>query len=250
MHYFRSYGFMFKSPNWMINMLIIILSFIVPIVGPIVAIGYFFAIIEHMHRRGSDETYPDFDFNRLTSYLLPGLWPFLAEFLLSLPLLIYIFAAYIGVLFMALGVDKKQFDPELMVAISIGLAAVGLLLIVITALVRIPIYLKAGLQQEFAAAFSWAFYWDFMGRVGVQTVLLLLFEMFTAPFIAFAGMLLCFIGIYPANAMIIFGQHHLLYQLYQVYLREGGTPIPLKPEEQPERDYGEEIVEDERTYPE
>jgi hypothetical protein len=242
---------MFESPKWLINLLIVILGLIIPIVGVIVLIGYFFEMIEHMHRRGSDRSYPDFDFDRLTKYLVRGVWPFLAEFLMSLILLPVIAGGYLVMVFMWIFVAEKQFAPEIALGVTLAIVVVAVVLMVLVAIVRLPIYLKAGLQQEFGPAFSWGFFRDFYGRVGGTVILTLLFELVTAPILAFFGMLILCVGAYFAHALILYSQHHLLYQLYEEYLREGGTPIPLKPEDRSAKgDYGEEIVEDPGQYPE
>jgi hypothetical protein len=45
-----------------------------------------------------------------------------------------------------------------------------------------------------------------------------------------AGLMVCFIGVFAAAGLIAFAQYHLMYQLYELYLERGGTPIPLKSE--------------------
>jgi hypothetical protein len=250
MHYFRAYGFMFRSKNWLTNMLLVVVCLFIPVVGQLVLIGYMFDVIEYMHRRGRDDDYPDFDFNRLVSYLTRGIWPFLADFLLGMILVPPLAGGYLVVVFMWIGVEQKNLEQETALILTIVIAAVALATLVLVSIIRFPIYLKCGLQQEFGAGFSWSFFWDFFGRVGITALLVLLFEMITAPFVILAGALLCFVGIYPANVVVIYCQHHLLYQLYQEYLREGGTPIPLKAEERPAPHYGEEIVEDPGAFPE
>jgi hypothetical protein len=69
---------------------------------------------------------------------------------------------------------------------------------------------------------------DFLGRVGTELVLSFLFLLVTAPFVALAGILALCIGLYAAIVVISFAQYHLYYQLYELYLARGGTPIPLK----------------------
>ncbi len=67
-----------------------------------------------------------------------------------------------------------------------------------------------------------------------------LFLIFSSMVVTSVGMLFCFVGIYPATALVEFAQTHLLYQLYEEYLRRGGQEIPLPPAPVPTLDYPDE----------
>src|SRR5262245_15872278 len=83
MNYLRSYQFLFDSPKWLTNLLAGTVALLVPIVGPMVFLGYLFEIIEAMHLQG-EARYPDFNTNRLSKYLNRGAWPFLADMVVRL----------------------------------------------------------------------------------------------------------------------------------------------------------------------
>src|SRR5436190_1107158 len=83
MHYWRSYQYIFDSPNWLMNVLLGSVCILIPGIGPILLLGYELEIVERLHGRG-DIGYPDFDFGRFLNYLLRGLWVFLAHLLISL----------------------------------------------------------------------------------------------------------------------------------------------------------------------
>lgn len=251
MRYLHSYRFVFNSPNWALNLLFVMLCLVfIPVVGQIVAIGYFFEMIEYMHRRGSDGVYPDFKFERFVKYLTRGLWPFLAEFLISMILLPVIGVGYFAIVFMWIFASEKKFPVETAAIATVAIVLVAAAVMLATALVRLPIYLKSGLQQEFAAGFSLSFFRDIYSRIGWTIFVTLLFEMVSALALTVVGLLLFIVGVYPAAALVAYAQHHLLYQLYGEYLKAGGMPIPLKPEDRAEPDYGEEIVEDPGRAPE
>ena len=95
MRYLHSYQFIFVSPQWLSNLGYSILCMLVPVVGPIVLVGYHFELIEAMLRDG-EENYPDFDTNRLMPYLTRGAWPFIIRMFAVIPLAVLIMAAYIG----------------------------------------------------------------------------------------------------------------------------------------------------------
>jgi hypothetical protein len=76
-----------------------------------------------------------------------------------------------------------------------------------------------------------AFVRDFLSRVWKELLLSLLFLIVTAPLLMLAGLLAFCVGVYAAAVVLMFAQLHFHYQLYELYLQRGGTPIPLKAEE-------------------
>jgi hypothetical protein len=197
-------------------MLILSVCQLIPIVGPMVMWGYVFEVIEARHRHGAQE-YPPFDFDRLGVYLTRGVWPFLillvvvaACLLVALPILF---------LSMIPAVTGNPSSQPSQFAFVIGIIAFMVLMFAVQILMA-PLLLRAGLSQDFASAFSLPYLKDFLSRVGMELVLSFLFLLITAPFIAALGILALCIGIYAAI--------HLYYQLYELYLARGGTPIPLK----------------------
>ena len=104
----------------------------------------------------------------------------------------------------------------------------------IVSILSVPLYLRAGLSGDFSTAFSMEFFRDFMKRVGKEVVLAELFLVATGTFVTIGGLLLCYIGVFPAVVLLTYASHHLEYQLYELYLERGGAPVPRK-ETQPTR---------------
>jgi len=230
MHYLDAYRFPFSSPKWLQNVLIACVCVIVPLPGYLVLYGYLFEVIEALHH-DRERTYPDFDFNRILPYLVRGAWPFLVQLVLGLPLMIVLGVMYavIMAIGIAAGGDGGQPPAVLVVLVPIFFVS-ALLLIVLTALIAMPLTLRAGLSQDFKSAFSLDFLRDFLDRVWPQLVLTWLFSIVSGLLVQMAGALVCCIGLYPAGAVVWFAQLHLWYQLYELYLERGGTPIPLQPQ--------------------
>lgn len=204
----------------------------IPIVGPIVLMGYLYGVIEAKHRHG-DAQFPDFDLDRLGVYLMRGVWPFLAALVASLPLIILIVPAFVAITFLQVAAQGQTGEPPaaaIALFISAGLAL--MLLSFAWHFVTMPIILRAGLSQDFGTAFSLVFVRDFLSRVWKEWVLSVLFFLITAPFVVLAGFLLFCIGFYAAAVVLTFAQSHLQYQLYELYLQRGGTEIPLKEPQQ------------------
>ena len=85
MNYTASVSDFFKSPKWMMNLLLGGVCVLIPIVGPIVVLGW---LITGFWARQDEnfETFPDFDFSHFGKYLERGLWPFLVAFVVGVGL--------------------------------------------------------------------------------------------------------------------------------------------------------------------
>src|SRR5579859_2315367 len=219
-----SYRFVFSSPNWIKNVILCAIASLVPIAGLMVLFGYIFEIIEALHKKGKNapapgESYPDFDLNKITDYLMRGIVPFVVAMVFGVVGGIVLGITYlIGVLVMA-AVAK-------MGGVVVGVVALFLFLILMALalvfnLINLPFLLRAGLTRDFGSAFSMPFAKDFLSRVGKETFIALLFWNISSSVVMGLGLLLCIVGIYPASAIAILAFVHLEYQLYELYLSKG-----------------------------
>jgi hypothetical protein len=123
-----------------------------------------------------------------------------------------------------------------LVGVGFGLGVLFFFALMILAqLVLMPLSLRAGLTQEFGAAFDFGFVKDFIRRVWLEVLLGQLFLIFAQFIVMFAGLALCCVGIYPAAAWGMLAHAHLEFQLYELYLQRGGTEIPLATNKPPVR---------------
>ncbi len=250
MHYFHAIRFAFKSPRWPMNLLLVCVCSLIPIVGPIVLIGYFFEMIDSFlglvkakRLDGSEEgalnalpvddyvaeNYPDFQFDRFGEYLSRGIWPFLVGFIIHLIVTVLAIIFLIGGMILTGVTVAGTPNADLKFFAMYGsFCLVYFALLLIVGMVTLPIYLRAGLTGEFAAAFSWTFYRDFMQRVGKEVVLSQFFLALVGPPLYVVGLAMCYFGMLPAMALLQYAQHHLEYQLYELYLQRGGQPVTRK----------------------
>jgi hypothetical protein len=231
MNYLRSYQFLFDSPKWLTNLLAGTLALLVPIVGQMVFLGYQFEILESLHLHG-EARYPDFNTNRLSKYLNRGVWPFLVDMVVRLVvgvLLVPVFGVIVFVMIIAAEKNKEASG----VFFVIFFCFYALLIIVVNLLLPLvvtPIVLRAGITQDFGAAFSLEFIKDFVRKMWVEMVLAQLFFMVTGLIVGLIGFMACIVGVYPAAALVSFAQGYILHELYELYLQRGGSEIPLKAE--------------------
>jgi hypothetical protein len=233
MKYLESYRYLFRSPKWLMNLLLCVVAAFVPIAGAMVMLGYHFEIIETLHLRG-DKDYPDFDFNRLLNYLLRGAWVFLVQMILSLPLIVLFLPSYLALwlgFMSSLQPHGGPLEPSTATVCMI-IGGIGLLVFFLAQiflyLVMVPMSLRAGLAQDLKAAFSWPFIRDFVSKMWLETLLSELFLGVTGSLLIIGGMLLFCVGLYPAAALVQFARAYLWYELYQLYLERGGTAIALQ----------------------
>lgn len=233
--YFKNYTYFFEHPDWANSLLMGSVCMLIPILNGILLAGYRYEIVE-MKLRFPDQLYPKFDFARFSQYLTRGIWPFLIDMIvqmvLTLPLLIVIY----GSMF-AIGFTMASNETAGIIVLAVVLPLLILFVITISmllSLVMVPLYLRAGLSQDFAQAFKFDWIKDFLKKVWLPTLLLNLFLMVSGGMLAILGEMACFIGLFPAIFLLggpVVGHAH--YQLYRLYLARGGEPIPLKPLELP-----------------
>lgn len=229
MQYLQAYRFIADSPQWMMNVLLVGVCNMIPVVGPIVAIGYQHELIEALHRRPK-RPYPDFDFNRFVEYLTRGLWPFLVSLVASVvlgPVGIVLFLISMFGISALHGAGADEFTMILIFGVVFVLITLFLSLL---GLIMIPAMLRAGLAQDFAAGFDFGFIKEFISKVWIELLLSWLFLAATAMVLMLVGMMALYFGIFFAIALLNFAQGYVMYQLYELHLARGGKPIPLKPE--------------------
>jgi len=231
LEYGRMVSFVFENPRWFVNLLLMGVCQLIPIIGPMVVLGYQFDTVEALHR-DPRRRYPDFDFGRFVDYLVRGLWPFLVVLIASVilvPLMMGCSAAVIiGIGLAVAGANTQSIGPMMLTLLP---------LIILTAIVvgigiqllLLPLQLRAGLAQDFAAAFDFSFFKSFLATMWKEALVGMLFLAVVGVAAAIVGFAMCFIGIYLTMGVVMLAQANYYFQLYELYLERGGQPIPLKP---------------------
>jgi hypothetical protein len=228
--YFRMYQYVFENPNWLKNILLGALCSLIPIVGPLVMIGYQFEAIEAL-LASQGGRYPDFIFDRFADYLVRGLWPFLVQLVASLviaPLMLIVILVPMLIVFAIAGAAGDESGP---VVIAVGMPLLALVvfpLSIAISVVLVPPLLRAGLAQDFAEGFNFGWIMDFLKRTWMETFLALLFIAVSAGLLGILGMLACYVGIFFVMPLVFLAQANMYYQLYLLYLSRDGMPVQRK----------------------
>jgi hypothetical protein len=261
MQYMRSVQFIFDRKNWMTNILLAGVSMLVPIVGPLVLSGYLFEVIDALRDDPEHQEYPDVDVNRLMDYLTRGVWPFLMQLVVGLIIGVPLGVVAMVFMFAGMAVAAATDKPALVLVCQLLMYLFVMVVALVSMFVTIPATLHAGLAREFNVGGMIAFVRDFNKRVFKELTLSVLFIM-VAGFVAYiVGLLLFCIGIYFTIAAVVMAQYHLMFQLYELYLERGGTPVlsvagpshrrrPPRDEAHPDvEELGEPAEPDERIRP-
>ena len=234
LQYMRMYQYIFENPNWMMNILLPALCGLIPVIGPLVLLGYQYEVVIALLGTGGLR-YPDFDFNRFVDYLLRGLWPFLVQLIASV-ILVPLYLVLVIPMMLLMGAAGGAGDDAAPIIFLVGMAifmvvifAVAMLL----AFILMPMQLRAGLTADFAQGFNFGWAMSFVKKTWVEILLGLLFLMFTSMVLGILGALACYIGIFFVMPLIFLAQAHFLYELYLLFLSRGGEPVPIKLQQPP-----------------
>jgi hypothetical protein len=228
--YFAAFNYFFEHPDWGNSLLMGSVCMLIPILNAIVLAGYRYEIVE-MKVRFPEQLYPKFDFARFSQYVTRGIWPFLIDMIMQMvlvvPMLIVFYGSMIGI---GIAVANNERVGLIVAAIVVPLVMLFFMTVsLLLSTAMVPLYLRAGLAQDFGQAFNFRWIKDFLAKVGLQTLLFTLFLMVTGGILGIIGYAACFIGLFPV-IFLLAGPvvAHAHYQLYRLYLARGGEPIPLK----------------------
>jgi hypothetical protein len=231
MNYSASISDFFKSPKWMMNLLLAGVCVFIPFIGPIVIKGW---LITGFWAREDErpEAFPDFDFNAFGKYLERGLWPFLVTLVSSLALGLVLGACLVPVVMLStliLPHDNAPGSGCAAAALVILMTIFYLVIVITTMVVLTPLILRASITQDFGQSFNLTFIKRFVTLVWKEILLSSIFQVFASLILVCLGALALCIGMYFALVPVYFCWIHLQKQLYRLYLSRGGEPIPPSP---------------------
>lgn len=234
LRYMEAFQYIFRNPTWFVNILLISLCFLIPVVGPMVGLGYQFQVVETLHlRRGTN--YPNFSFSNFGELLVRGVWPFLAALIIQFVVMPAMFVFYFSII-MCTGVmgaaqQNAGAGPPGFIGALGGFTFIMSVIAfsAIMFLVMTPLSLAAGLSGDLKQAFNFAYLQDFVTKMWKEMLLSALAMTLGGIVVAILGLLALCVGVYLVSGVMLLVQSHFLFQLYDCYLARGGMPIPLKP---------------------
>lgn len=224
----RAVKAVFEDANWKNNVLIGLLLMIIPIVGPIAFSGWMCEVQQRLVRRHPNPI-AKLDFADFGELIKRGLPVFLTSLIITLPVLFVVYALVGGAVFAAFAAGAATNEPLVSFAV-IGVG--GVVVIVLSLLLGVLInaaHTRAELTEELGQALSFGKVMSYSKATAGQVLVKNFTFMFLAMGIMLLGALACYIGMYPAIAVIQIAAMHLRNQIYMDYLSKGGEPIEMKP---------------------
>lgn len=241
MRYMESFQYIFESPNWAMNLLFGALAVFsqsfVPIIGPMVFMGYLAEVLTHLHRRRT-MPYPDFDFNRFGEYISRGAPPLVVMLLAWMinagVMLFFYFAGIFGTMLIAAALAAAGLPGPAVMLVVIFLGAIAIATL-IAAMITLAMYasalmLRGELTGKVGEAFDFGFAKRYVSLMWREMFVAFLWLTLANFVVTFLGLLALCLGVYPAVAWTMMARTHINWQLYELYLGKGGEPIPLPDE--------------------
>lgn len=223
MQYQLAFGYFVGSkPNGWTNLLLVTVCLFIPVVGPLVMLGYRAEVVERLIRDPDLRRHPDFAFDRFVELLTRGLWPFLISLVSAVVIIPVMLAAFAGgaALGAAAGEPLVGFIVGMILYVVVALAVTGLM---------VPMVFHAEVANRFDLGGSFRFAVSFLKLVGGKAVVTyIVYCVLTIP-LTLLGLLACFVGVYPATIVAVMAGEHLMVQLYLDYLSAGGEEIVKTP---------------------
>jgi hypothetical protein len=223
MNYGDAIRFPFRGPKPWKNIALMALCHLIPIIGPLVVMGYG-SFVERLLTRDLLASAPEFDFGKFTKYLERGVAPFVLNLILTIVLIPIVWGVLIAGM-LAVAASQGEIWG---VALGIAIVVIGMITIVaLVGLVIVPLILRAMLLGSFGQVFDMRWSIDFIKRTwGPAMLSMIILPLIAIPMVLL-GFLACYFGIFFAVVIILMIQWHIHVQLYHVYLDRGGTPLAI-----------------------
>lgn len=239
MEYLKGYKVFRSDPDWtrkvLVGAALFMSTMIIPMIGQVVLVGWQ-ALIMRRAVKGQDEPLPrlDFDFDYLGKLLGIGFKGFIVRFLWSMPAMMLGFGVFFCLYFGAIAVGVTAAE-------SGGDGAIGLALLCcigVAVLVWIPFVVVLTIPANVAAMRA-ELTDDLNQGLRFKEVLDFTRVMFKPLFVgslalwvvgmglAIAGLLLCYVGIFPVVVLGTIAHAHLMAQIYRRWVEQGGEQLEI-----------------------
>ncbi len=240
MNYTASITDFFRSPKWVSNLLLGAVCMLIPVVGPLVLIGWMVGPLFRSRDKVEFERFPDFDFSNFGKLLERGVWPFLVNLVAGIVMVPVIWLAIaLPMGFLVAGTAAVDPNKHSEATGLLAFCVIGLMVLLVIAagcaitLVLRPLMLRAAITQDFGQAFNFRFIKDFIARTWVEQLVSILFLVFAGITLMIIGMFAICLGTYLVIPLMTFAQWHLERQIYDLYLARGGEPVTISAKLEP-----------------
>jgi hypothetical protein len=218
MNYSLAFWYFVQHPKGTMNLLLATLCHMIPVIGPIVFMGYSAEVASALDRDPERRQYPEFTFDRFSEYLRRGIYPFVIALVLGMlvgiPAIVFMWAGIF--------VTAMLQQPLLLLAV-IPVFVFGMWALQIGLVMPAKFHAEMTGRIDFGGA--WRFTRDFWSLVGGKGLIALVVAFLISLPLSVLGLLACFVGAIPMAALIQMAFLHVQLQLYHDYLERGGEPL-------------------------
>lgn len=224
----RAVSAVWKDQNFKTNVLLGLVFLLIPVVGPIALSGWMCEAHQRLLRRHPNPM-PKIDFGDFVDYIKRGLAVFLSSLIITIPILIVVYGMMAVAGFGTFAVISATNEPIAGIAVGVVVGLITIVVMLALSAVVNAVHTRAELTEDFGKALSFGKVMSYAKATGGTVIVKNLAFMFIAFGIVLVGLLLCYLGVYPAAVLLQLAAMHLRYQIYQDYLSKGGEPIEMKP---------------------
>jgi len=231
--FIAAFKFLFKGGNALNNILLGAVMNLIPIVGPIMLMGWHCEILQRLMKRHPNPI-PKLTFDDFGYFLGRGLAPFIIVLITTVPLvfisMFVLFAVSFGVALFAGTVQPQGGEPSPLIALGgfgVPFLAFFAFLILFNVLLMAALT-RAELTEDIGMSLDFGKIWAY-ARATWKDILISYLVFIPLTFaVVFGGMLVVFVGVYAAVIIIMIAYLHLRWQVYERYLSRGGEMIPIQ----------------------
>ncbi len=151
--FIKAFRLLFDNPDWGKNLLFATLCMFIPLVGPIVLLGWQTRVLRAVVRKDK-RAVPAFDFNEFVEYLKEGLIPFIVSFLIMLPIafLVGIIGIIAAIVVPALAQSGQTMSSELGAPLILIGVVVGAVFMFVFGVIMNAMMTRAMLTEDLGEA--------------------------------------------------------------------------------------------------
>lgn len=239
MDYLKGYKVFRDDPEWgkkiLVGTALFLSTLIVPIAGQAVLVGWQ-ALIMRRAVHGQDSPLPrlDFDFDYLGKLLGIGFKGFIVRFLWTLPVMVIfgtLFACmYIGIIAVAVGGAAGDGGEAMGVGVMCCIIGAVAIMLPLVALLTIPAgvaAMRAELTDDLNQGLKFREVLDFTKAMFKPLFMGSLLLWLVGAALGLVGILACYVGAFVVAVVGMIAQAHLMAQVYQAWLAQGGEALPI-----------------------
>lgn len=226
--YLKGFKLLFLHPHAGMNLLVGSILNLIPLLGPMVLMGWQCEIYQRLQRR-HPEYIPRLDFSDFFHFLGRGWVPFVVSLIVVVPFSIIV--AMVG-LFAALviGFAAKQgpFGTTMIFFTALLLAMVIFFLLVFLVIFANAALTRAYLTEDFGSSLQFEKILTYAQKTWRRVFIAYLIYFPLSLGLMLVGMLCLYVGLYPVIVIINVAWVFLSWEIYELYLAEGGEVIAVK----------------------